>query len=61
MPKKWTTVILIVMALLLSPAAYVHPTLNKNEKVGTCKLPDLRVDERPGPADRPTRTLVSNS
>ena len=58
MPKKWTAVILIVIALLFSLAANLHATLNKNEKVGTCKLPDLRVDERPGPADRPTQVSV---
>lgn len=58
MPKKWTAVILIVMALLFSPAANVHATLKKNTKAGTCKLHDLRVDERPGPADRPTQVSV---
>jgi|LGVC01.1.fsa_nt_gb gamma-aminobutyric acid receptor subunit beta len=58
MPKKWTAVILIVMAILFSSAPYVHATLKKNAKAGTCKLPDLRVDERPGPADRPTQVSV---
>lgn len=54
----WTTAVLITLILLVSLAAQAHGEVNKPADSGPCTLPDTRVDERPGPANRPTEVTV---
>lgn len=54
----WTTAVMITLILLVAFAAQAHTEVNKPADGGPCTLPDIRVDERPGPANRPTQVTV---
>ena len=58
MPGKWTTCIVVLLSLFFCSLVHAQSSLKKDTLAGNCNLPDLRVDERPGPAGQPTQVTV---
>jgi hypothetical protein len=54
----WTTAILINMFLFILTAADAQPEVKSAVNAEPCTLPDIQIEERPGPTDRPTQVAV---
>jgi hypothetical protein len=55
---KWKTAILINLFLFALAAADARTDVNSAVNTGRCTLPDIPIDERPGPTDQPTHVTV---
>ena len=50
--------IFINLCLFTLAAADARTEVKSAVNTGLCKLPDIQIDERPGPTDRPTEVTV---
>ena len=55
---KWKTAILISLFLFTIAAAHAQSEVTSTGNAVSCALPDIPIDERPGPIDRPTPVTV---
>ncbi len=58
MLKKWATSIVIAIVIFLGSFAWIQAMEQKEQLANKCILPDLKNDQRPGPADRPTQVSI---
>jgi hypothetical protein len=55
---KWKTAVLISLFLFAFAAAQASSEVTGTGNTVRCALPDIPIDQRPGPTDRPTHVTV---